>query len=269
MEACYSKRNHPGGDLSSFNSRRFPESKCYETEALKWPDEMEVRGFQGYNHVRCPYSRRGCDNCGFHSCHIDSMILAVDGACPGNGKDASVSGFGVYFGNPKHKNWAFRIYDSDGLHTNQRAELWGAWGALRAGLVFAKQGGQWDCSKCERPCRLKHLVIKSDSAYVVNSFCDYISKWERNGWKTANNKPVKNQDLWHAILRIVNRLESRDVAVQFWHVPRECNREADALANEALNSAEVFSNEDVKDLEFAVKLNWMEARMRFLTVDPT
>ena len=41
------------------------------------------------------------------------------------------------------------------------------------------------------------ITITTDSAYVKNGVTGWIHGWKRNGWKTANKKPVKNVDLWH------------------------------------------------------------------------
>ena len=40
------------------------------------------------------------------------------------------------------------------------------------------------------------VVIFTDSKYVKNGITDWIKKWEKNGWKSSNKKPVKNKDLW-------------------------------------------------------------------------
>src|ERR1700748_975009 len=102
------------------------------------------------------------------------MIIAVDGACLGNGKNAQTSAFGVYLNQDKAQNYAFKINEKDGYpYTNQRAELYGALAGLRIARRFAIHGGQVDCSNHlehdPEPCHIKHAVIKSDSAYLVNS----------------------------------------------------------------------------------------------------
>lgn len=63
--------------------------------------------------------------------------------------------------------------------TNNRMELM----AVIGGLQAITEG-------CE-------VTIVTDSQYVMNAFVKgWIVNWKRNGWKTADNKPVKNQDLW-------------------------------------------------------------------------
>ena len=79
-------------------------------------------------------------------------------------------------------------------------------------------------------------MIKSDSAYLVNSMTNSIEKWKNNGWQTAKKTPVKNRDLWEEMIERVLELEDLDTPVDFWHVPREMNKEADELANDGLSS---------------------------------
>lgn len=75
-----------------------------------------------------------------------------------------------------------------------------------------------------------YLVIKSDSAYLVKSMKGPIEKWQRNEWKTSTRTPVKNHDLWEQIPKVAD-IENLATKVDFWHVRREQNKEADDLAN--------------------------------------
>lgn len=62
----------------------------------------------------------------------------------------------------------------------------------------------------------KHLslVWQSDSQYVLKSANEYILNWQKNGWKTANRKAVKNQGLWRSYLAL-----SKNIDVKIEHVP--------------------------------------------------
>ena len=81
--------------------------------------------------------------------------------------------------------------------TNNRMELTAAVMALRA---------------LKRPC-VVHLY--TDSQYLKKAFTDgWLEKWQRNGWKTASKQPVKNQDLWRALLEETRRHEVH------WHWTR-------------------------------------------------
>ncbi len=162
-------------------------------------ESIEVTGFLGFTHIRCPTRPPKACYCGRYSPHIDSLVVAIDGACPAHGTDKAVkSAYGVYFGPDTHgqRNIARRIQDSpDYAHTSQRAELHAALGALRAAKPYVANGGQWHCEECPQPCPVNHLVVKSDSAYLVNAMNGHLEKWASNGWKTANRTPVKNRDL--------------------------------------------------------------------------
>lgn len=201
-------------------------------------NDLVVVGLGGFNHIRC-FEIDGHDIacvCGRFPCHTDSLIIGVDGACPGNGTSyATNSAGGVYFGDGLQENFSFRVPDGMNRyrHTNQRAEILAAVEALRAATPFAIKGGQWPCdlSKCRTLCRVRHIVIKSDSAYLVNSATSSLQKWKTNGWLTTKKKPVANQDMWVELIREVDELWRYGTAVGFWHVRRENNQEADELAN--------------------------------------
>jgi len=198
-------------------------------------------------HARCPLSSSKACRCGRYACHMDSLIVAVDGACPGNGTDAAVtSACGVFFGDyideydNGQENLAWRVADEPSVaHTSQRAELHAAIGSLRAAAIYAQDGGQWPCevpNHCHSPCPITQLIIKSDSAYLVNGITGSIEKWASNGWKTSKKTPVKNRDLWESLLDELAEYKALGVSVGFWHVPRGENTEADRLANLGLLS---------------------------------
>ncbi len=214
-------------------------------------DEIEATGVSGFTHLRCPGTQRRCE-CGRLYCHINSLIVAVDGACPGNGSPKAIrSACGVFLGDPLNayddsydpgllpKNWAWRVPNAPGhAHTSQRAELHAAVGGLRAAKAFVQSGGQWPCdpATCPQPCRVNDVVVKSDSAYLVNGASRLLQKWQGNGWLTASGTAVKNRDLWEALAERREELKGLGAEVEFWLVPRERNRQADALANEGLTS---------------------------------
>ncbi|KAI0809883.1 ribonuclease H-like domain-containing protein [Xylaria sp. FL0064] len=104
--------------------------------------------------------------------------------------------------------------------------------AITASTEFIYNGGQWNCEGCSTPCAVVHLVIKSDSAYLVNGMTAHIEKWRQNGWCTAKGTEVKNKDLWMELEDLVELLyKETGVAIDFWQVPRNQNTEADSLAN--------------------------------------
>ncbi|KAI0412934.1 ribonuclease H-like protein [Xylaria grammica] len=219
----------PGGTCSRFPSRHFMVE-----DASCGADNLEIDGFNTFTHARCPWASTAPCRCGRHSLHIDSLIVAVDGACPGNGTPhATKSAGGVFFARGSPENLAFRVADKPGYpHTSQRAELSAAIVAIKISEKYVYNGGQWDCEDCPTPCAVAHLVIKSDSAYLVNGMTAHVEKWRQNGWRTAKGTEVKNRDLWTKLdNRVCSLYDDTGVAIDFWLVPRDQNREADNLAN--------------------------------------
>lgn len=108
---------------------------------------------------------------------MKSVTIYTDGACsynPGPGGWAAVL---IYKGTEK------QISGFEPDTTNNRMEL----KAVIEGLNALKE-----------PC---NVTIYTDSSYIHNAFeKGWIYNWQRNGWKTAANKPVENQQLWQAII---------------------------------------------------------------------
>lgn len=109
---------------------------------------------------------------------MDNIIVFTDGACSQNGKKNASAGIGVYFPNKEFANIAeeFTIQPV----TNQRAELYAIYTALK---------------KITETTTFNKITIYSDSEYSIKSVTQWIKSWEKNNWKTAGNKPVKNQDI--------------------------------------------------------------------------
>ena len=117
--------------------------------------------------------------------------LYTDGACSGNpgpGGWAAILKFG-----PHQKEISGNMSHT----TNNRRELF----AVISGLGALKQS-----------CKVE---VYSDSTYVVNAFNqNWIESWQKRGWKTSDNKPVENQDLWRLLL-----ITMRKHDVSFHKVP--------------------------------------------------
>jgi ribonuclease HI len=117
--------------------------------------------------------------------------LYTDGACSGNpgpGGWAAILKFG-----PHQKEISGNMSHT----TNNRMELF----AVISGLGALKQS-----------CKVE---VYSDSTYVVNAFNqNWIESWQKRGWKTSDNKPVENQDLWRLLL-----ITMRKHDVSFHKVP--------------------------------------------------
>ena len=135
---------------------------------------------------------------------------------------------GACSGNPGPGGWAAIIQDGPDARnervvtggepqtTNQRMEL----RAAIEGLHAVAPG---------RPVRLH-----SDSAYVVNCFRDrWYDRWEQNGWRGADKKPVTNRDLWESLLAEARRHDVEWVKVQ-GHSGDQLNERVDELARKAI-----------------------------------
>lgn len=138
------------------------------------------------------------------------MIEAfTDGACAGN---PGPGGWGVLIIDGENR---VEIFGGESATTNNRMELTAAIEALKATVG---------------PIRLY-----TDSQYVKNGITEWIKGWRRNGWKTADRKPVKNQDLWVTLEQATSNrtLEWRWVKGHNGHVE---NERADALARAGIAS---------------------------------
>jgi len=147
----------------------------------------------------------------------DKKIVTIytDGGCIGNPGDGGWAASLTYGTHTKSISGRFR--DT----TNNRMELRAAIEALKT---------------LTRPCQVE---LYTDSVYLRNGITKWVENWQKNGWKTANKKPVKNQDLWQSLLEAVERHESAGGVEWFWtkgHAGDEGNEEVDELANEAARS---------------------------------
>jgi ribonuclease HI len=95
--------------------------------------------------------------------------------------------------------------------TNNRMELMAAIQALDA---------------LSRPSQVR---LYTDSTYVLNGITKWVAGWERNGWRTAAKKPVKNEDLWR---RLVEAIDGHEISWTWvkGHAGDEGNERADELA---------------------------------------
>ena len=141
---------------------------------------------------------------------MPELFAYTDGACSGN---------------PGPGGWGALLIARDGeavlkerelnggeaLTTNNRMELLAAISALEA---------------LERPST---ITVVTDSAYVKNGIAGWIEGWKRNGWRTADRKPVKNEDLW----RRLDEARARHRVTWEWikgHAGHPENERADELA---------------------------------------
>ncbi len=105
----------------------------------------------------------------------DKVVIYTDGGCKGN---PGPGGWGALL---RFKDAEREVFGSDPATTNNRMELMAAIGALES---------------LKRPCQVE---LHTDSQYLRNGITQWIFGWKRNGWKTADKKPVKNADLWQRL----------------------------------------------------------------------
>lgn len=168
--------------------------------------------------------------------HGDAIIIATDGACRNNGYPDAEAACGIFCNVNSNNNKFFKL--TDARPTSQRAELFAAVHALRTARNMFANGN------LNR--HLSEVVIKTDSAYLVNSMTSYVIKWRNNDYTNARGLPVVNQDLFRDLDAICNRLADIGVQARFWRVPRCQNMQADKLANAALDGIDwkTFSEDD-------------------------
>ena len=85
-----------------------------------------------------------------------------------------------------------------------------------------------------RPC---NIIITTDSQYVKNGITQWIYNWKKNGWKTANKKPVKNKSLWIRLDEVISGHKIQWEWIK-GHSGHPQNERADELANLAIENLE-------------------------------
>lgn len=133
------------------------------------------------------------------------VVIHTDGGCVPN---PGAGGWGAVLRYGRHVR---EIYGGEADTTNNRMELMAAIEAL-------------ECLK--RPCTVR---LFTDSQYVRRGITEWVAGWKRNGWKTADKKPVKNAGLWR---RLDDACERHDVQWTWvkGHAGIADNERADALA---------------------------------------
>ncbi|MFN3835433.1 MAG: ribonuclease HI [Glycocaulis sp.] len=137
---------------------------------------------------------------------MSSLItIHTDGACSGN---PGPGGWGALLEWKGHEK---ELFGGEADTTNNRMELKAAIEALNA---------------LKRPSKVR---LVTDSVYVRDGVTKWIHGWKKNGWKTADKKPVKNADLWQALDEAARRHTVEWVWVK-GHNGDPGNERADALA---------------------------------------
>ena len=137
---------------------------------------------------------------------------------------------GACVGNPGPGGWAAII-----LLENEKKELFGGERLTtnnRMELIAAIKGLEYCSKQKEKQPSLKLVRIFTDSTYVKEGITVWINNWEKNNWKTADKKNVKNVDLWKRLKELVNTNQVEWNWVK-GHSENPMNDRADKLAKEA------------------------------------
>ena len=140
----------------------------------------------------------------------ESLVIYTDGACLGNPGPGGYGAVLAWIGARRRK-----FSGGFCLTTNNRMEIMGVIVALES---------------LKRPCQ---ATVVTDSQYVRNAIeKGWLAKWKRNGWRTADKKAVKNQDLW---MRLDGLLAGHTVRFTWvrGHSGHPENERCDALASSA------------------------------------
>ena len=138
-----------------------------------------------------------------------TLKIYTDGACKGN---PGPGGWGALL------DYDGKIKEINGYSANTTNNIM----ELTAVIKSLKQ--------LNRPC---NIIITTDSNYVKNGITKWIHNWKKNGWKTANKKPVKNKELWENLDSLT---KSHTIDWQWikGHSGHPQNERADTLANNAI-----------------------------------
>ncbi|MGQ0741754.1 MAG: ribonuclease HI [Alphaproteobacteria bacterium] len=143
---------------------------------------------------------------------LPQVEIFTDGACFGN---PGPGGWAAILRSAKHEK---EIAGGERATTNNRMELTAAIRALQA---------------LRQPSK---VILHTDSRYLIDGITQWLPKWQAKGWKTADKKPVKNEDLWRALAAEAARhtIKWRWVASHSGH---DDNERVDRLAKAAIPSS--------------------------------
>ena len=140
---------------------------------------------------------------------MQTVEIFCDGACSGN---PGPGGYGAILRCGKHKK---EISGGAKETTNNRMEMSAAIEALRL---------------LTRPCQ---VTITTDSQYLVKGMTEWITGWQRKGWRNSKKEPVLNRDLWELLLELTRPHNVQWIWVR-GHAGHTENERCDQLAREGI-----------------------------------
>ena len=139
----------------------------------------------------------------------DTVEIFTDGACSGNPGPGGWGALLRYNGREKE------LFGGERHTTNNRMEMMAAIMALES---------------LKRPVK---AVLSTDSSYLKNGITKWLPGWKAKNWRTADNKPVKNVDLWQRLEKAIERHEVKWKWVK-GHAGHAENERVDALARQGV-----------------------------------
>ena len=142
--------------------------------------------------------------------------IYVDGACEGNGQKGATGGYGVWYGRDSKDNVSKRLLPSE-PQTNNRAEMKAVMTVLAnaakqdAAYQRSPDGGAATRGLPAGVVPVRPLEICSDSSYTITGATVWMKRWLSNGFRTAQNTDVLNQDLWKELHK---QMQSRKNAME-------------------------------------------------------
>ncbi|CAG8783544.1 32112_t:CDS:2 [Racocetra persica] len=196
---------------------------------LTWKEyESQVKGFSDAKYQRFSL-KTDAEN------FINDKKETTNSFCLGNGTKEAKAGIGVFYGDKDLRNLSERL--SGEQQTNNRAEIYAVIRAIES---------------CEN--KKKSLEIFTDSLHVINIIREWIEKWEKNGYMTSNNKPVRNQDL---IRKLKKLIDSRIGSVKLTHVHGHQgnygNEQADKLSKIGSFKDEIIEKDEKLENEISIR----------------
>lgn len=149
---------------------------------------------------------------------MKKVVIYTDGACSGN---PGPGGWGAVLMYGQFKK---EISGGEKMTTNNRMELMAAISALNA---------------LKEPCKVD---LFTDSAYLCRAFSEnWVTNWQRNGWKTSGKKEVENRDLWELLIAHTNKHSISWHKVK-GHSDNAYNNRCDELARGAIAGCKAKQN---------------------------